>query len=94
MLGNSMNDRERQRKISIELLDSIFKDPGNGIFLGKERDFALSDPVINLWAGIRYDCIDYFKRNNVSWWNGSNDEPTGHLLSSQVACVNHLYFII
>jgi hypothetical protein len=47
-----------------------------------------------LWEGIRYDAVDYFKRNDIGWWQSSGDDlPTGHLLSSQIACVNHLYFI-
>jgi hypothetical protein len=83
--------REAQRKKAIDLRDEMFKDPGDGMFAGKKRDFVLSDPVLNLWAGIRYDAMDYFKSNAIAWWQGADDEPTGHLLSSQIACVNHLY---
>ncbi|OEU80443.1 MAG: hypothetical protein BA865_04050 [Desulfobacterales bacterium S5133MH4] len=37
--------------------------------------------------------MDYFERNHITWWMGDKkNEPTGHLLSSQVACINHLYF--
>lgn len=89
-----MTYREQQRQKLTSMREIFFKDPGNGIFYGKEREFALSDPIINLWEGIRHDAVDYFKRNNIGWWNGSGDDlPTGHLLSSQIACVNHLYFI-
>ena len=36
----------------------------------------------------------YFERNSIAWWMGDEkNEPTGHLLSSQVACINHLYFL-
>ncbi|MFH7326440.1 PGN_0703 family putative restriction endonuclease [Desulfurivibrio sp. C05AmB] len=89
-----MTYREQQRQKVTSIREAFFKDPGNGIFYGKEREFALSDPIINLWEGIRYDAVDYFKRNNIGWWQSSGDDlPTGHLLSSQIACVNHLYFI-
>ncbi|MBA7541128.1 hypothetical protein ES705_33435 [subsurface metagenome] len=81
-------DKERQK--AIEIRDKIFKDPGNGIFFGKEREFVLSEPELNLWEGIRQDAMDYFLKNNIAWWSGKG-EPTGHLLSSQVACLNHLY---
>jgi hypothetical protein len=81
-------DRERQK--AVEIRDKIFRDPGNGIFFGKEREFVLSEPELNLWEGIRQDAKEYFLKNGISWWSG-NDEPTGHLLSSQVACLNHLY---
>jgi hypothetical protein len=48
---------------------------------------------LNLWAGIREDAKLYFKKNSISWWDGTVDDPTGHLLSSQVACLNHLYSV-
>ena len=88
-----MSYREDQRKKAIFQMESVFKDPGNGIFFGKKRDFVLAEPIINLWEGIRRDSIDYFKQNKITWWNGADEEPTGHLLSSQIACINHLYFI-
>jgi len=89
-----MNYREQQRQKVTSMREAFFRDPGKGVFYGKEREFALSDPIINLWEGLRYDAVNYFKRNNIGWWQSSGDDlPTGHLLSSQIACVNHLYFI-
>jgi hypothetical protein len=32
--------REAQRKKAINLRDEIFKDPGDGMFFGKKRDFV------------------------------------------------------
>jgi hypothetical protein len=87
-----MNYREQQRERITKKREALFKDPGNGIFFGKKRDFVLSDPLINLWEGVRYDAVDYFRKNNITWWQGDIEEPTGHLLSSQIACLNHLYF--
>lgn len=86
-----MRYREEQRTKAISKMESFFKDPGFGVFSGKQRDFVLSDSRVNLWEGVREDAIDYFRRNQISWWRGANDEPTGHLLSSQIACLNHLY---
>jgi hypothetical protein len=77
----------------IGLRNDIFKDPGSGPFREKPREFVLSDPVLNLWDGIRQDAIEYFKNNQIQWWAGEGQDPTGHLLSSQIACVNHLYFL-
>lgn len=56
----------------------------------------------NLYASIRKQAIDYFKKHDIAWWlhlkeredrTGKSDlqhVPTGHLNSSQVACLNHL----
>jgi len=87
-----MNYKEQQRKRATGLRDEIFKDPGGGQFKSLDREFVLKDPSLNLWAGIREDAIDYFKRNNIPFWDSGN-EPTGHLLSSQIACINHLFFV-
>jgi len=88
-----MNYREQERKKAIGMRESLFKDSGNGIFSRKEREFVLKDPVLNLWKGIREDAQQYFKRNSIPWWKGDKDSPTGHLLFSQIACVNHLYYL-
>jgi len=88
-----MSYREEERKKTIKIRESLLKDPGNGLFFGKEREFVLNEPAINLWEGIREDALDYFKKNNISWWLGKKGDPTGHLLSSQIACLNHLYYL-
>ncbi len=46
---------------------------------------------------------NYFSDHNIKWWNGPFDAPKGkkpdgknitrHLVSSQIACINHLFFI-
>lgn len=83
-------ESERQRAIAGR--EKMFRDPGQGIFFDQERDFVLNDPTLNLWAGIRDDAIAYFDHHKISWWKGgSTNTPTGHLLSSQIACVNHLF---
>jgi hypothetical protein len=88
-----MSYRENERKKAVAFREALFRDPGAGIFSKKERDFVLQEPVLNLWAGIRDDVIRYFDENHVAWWMGKKkNEPTGHLLSSQVSCINHLYF--
>lgn len=83
---------EDQRKKVIDFRDDIFRDPGGGVFKKSEREFVLSEPALNIWAGVRQDAIDYFNRHGIPFWD-SGDVPTGHLLSSQIACVNHLYFV-
>jgi hypothetical protein len=87
-----MNFREQERKRIIAKRDLIFRDPGGGLYRNINRDFVLSDPVLNLWEGIRQDAIQYFRENKISWWGDQGNEVSGHLLSSQIACLNHLYF--
>ena len=67
-------------------------DKGNGYFMGKPRHFVLKDGMNNLYEPIRNDVLRYFKDNEISWWGG--DKPSGHTLSSQIACLNHLFAIM
>jgi len=85
--------REDQRQKAVQIRDLLFRDPGSGVFFGKPRDFVLKDPALNLWEGVREDARQYFASNGIQWWQGTKEDPTGHLLSSQVACVNHLYYL-
>lgn len=87
-----MDYKEKQRKKVIDFRNEVFKDPGGGLFKNLDREFVLKDPTLNLWAGIREDVIQYFSNNKIPFWD-SGCEPTGHLLSSQIACLNHLYFL-
>ncbi len=47
----------------------------------------------NLHKGIRQKSIEYFKKYNIAWWQCLNksNTPTGHLVSSQIHCLNHLF---
>jgi hypothetical protein len=85
--------REHQRRKAIEFRESNTSDPGGGIFIGIPREFLLINPALNLWEPIRFDAIKYFEKNRIRWWNGADHLPSGHLLSSQIACVNHLFFL-
>jgi len=95
-----MGYRDREKARIIPMRDSLFADAGGGLFSGSPREFVLADARLNLFEGTRAGAPAYFDRNNISWWKGTksdgdndagDDLPTGHLLSSQVACVNHLF---
>ena len=51
------------------------------------------DSLANLYAPIRQKALDYFKYNDIAWWRQDEDRyfPSGHLLSSQNHCLNHLF---
>jgi hypothetical protein len=71
---------------------SLFNgDNGSGIFKGKPYPFILKNNVNNLFQPIVPYVFDYFRNNSIAWWNG---KLTNHTLSSQVACLNHLFLIL
>lgn len=82
---------ERQRHLELIAKSFFGKDKGNGFFKGKQYPFVLRNGGNNLYEPILEDAIQYFKENNISWWGGTT--PTGHVLSSQIACLNHLFAI-
>lgn len=90
-----MNYKKSQSDRQVQLLKDhpeLFNyDKGNGCYKNTNYDFVLSDGENNLFKPIRKNVKHYFEDNNISWWGGSN--PTGHMLSSQMACLNHLFFI-
>lgn len=91
---HSITYREQQRGKAVALLGEIFKDPGGGEFAnGLKYPFVLQDASRNIWEGIRHNALAYFRNNNIPWWMSTPEMPTGHLLSSQIACVNHLYYV-
>ena len=84
-----LNYRETERQRSVRIRESLCEeDPGGGIYQKLPRDFVLIDPEKNLWTDIRKYTIDYFQKNKIVWWPGQSS-PTGHLLSSQISCLNH-----
>lgn len=90
--------RDAEEQIAINLLSELFEDdPGGGIFNGIPYTFVLQNRESNLWQGIREAAVAYFDKYDISWHKGSKDEPKngpeGHLLSSNVSCINHLFFL-
>ena len=52
--------------------------------------FILKNYKDNFIEQVCYDdVIKYFDENGIGWWSG--DVPTTHTLSSQIACINHLF---
>jgi len=80
---------ERKKAVTLLKKTSFFNgaEPG-GIMGGKPRRFALNDWTQNFWAKLKDKPINYFKKNGIDW---NVYAQQGHLLSSQVCCVNHLF---
>ncbi|MHB9031413.1 MAG: PGN_0703 family putative restriction endonuclease [Anaerolineae bacterium] len=75
---------------------SFFQGKCGGKFGRLNHDFILSDQFryLNLYPSIYSDALAYFNRNSIRWWRGDGDIVTNHTLSSQVACVNHLFWLM
>lgn len=81
-----------QEKKKVEALISagwFNGDLGNGCFEGRNYLFVLQNSDNNFYDPILDNAKEYFAKNNIGWWKGKT--PTGHALSSQLACVNHLF---
>ena len=87
-MGYIKDQREAQSK--------YYVDKGGGLFNDKAYDFVLKEDFTkdNLFNSIEANAIKYFKDNKIGWWRGKDSLPTNHMLSSQVACVNHLFWLI
>lgn len=84
---------EAQRSHAVQLTqlpgDPFNLGPANARFMGADREFVLQQSERNLYPTVRGSAQAYFAQNRIGWWGGQR--ITGHLLSSQVACVNHLF---
>lgn len=83
---------ERQQKL-INKPNLFGGTSGGGKFRGKEYLHILKNGKCNLYAPVIEDAIKYFKENGIGWWGGRKGIPTGNILSSQIACLNHLFAI-
>jgi hypothetical protein len=93
-----MSYYKTQLEKNIRLRDMLTGDPGQGLFFDIPRDFVLMKPELNIMEVSRDKVEKYFIGNGIPFWNTGEKrpkgviKPTGHMLSSQVACINHLFF--
>lgn len=83
--------REKQVSYYNDHLKGKVMNQGN--FRGKPREFVLQNGKDNLFDGIQSECLRYFDEKKISWWgeNKTKHIPSGHLVSSQIHCLNHLF---
>lgn len=92
-----MNYKERQKQHQINLLTNprifIPGTEGYGVFRKRPYPHILKNGKRNLYLPIIEDeeeVCKYFENNHIQWCGG---KITGNLLSSQIACLNHLFSI-
>jgi hypothetical protein len=90
--------QKQQRKKAIKLIEEkseiFYGGKSEKEESGSGHKFILMDYKKNFYQPIKEEVIEYFKQNNISWWGvkkGQPQQPTGHALSSQIACLNHLF---
>jgi hypothetical protein len=97
------NKNHRYKKHILKIVDKPVKWNGYELF------YYFENPELNILENIRKDVFEYFNNNKIRWWKISKDElhnyeglsdkelsrefPTGNMLSSQVSCINHLFFL-
>lgn len=89
------NYQEQQRAKAVKLISEsnkvFYGGVGGKYFMRSKRDFVLTNYQKNFYQPIKDEVIEYFDLNGINWWGGQ--KPTGHALSSQIACINHLFLI-
>ena len=93
--------KEKQKFIQLSLLkqaNGVFEDAkGCGVFDNNMYPYVLQekDCPKNLFKKIRGSVEKYFVDNDIVLWHTKKGQnmPTGHLLSSQIHCLNHLFAI-
>jgi hypothetical protein len=94
-------EKERVKAIGLIRNTNLFNGAKSGRIIrwkGKEypKDEIFLDGINNIYEPIRNDVIKYFLHNSIKFWHArnaseTNDKPSGHVLSSQVCCINHLF---
>lgn len=87
-----MNYKDQQKDYQQSLIGSshVFRgDKGGGEFRGTPYPFVLQEGNHNLYHSIVESALAYMNDNEIAWWGGC--APNGHILSSQIACFNHLF---
>ena len=87
-------EEEKPRQTRFKVTSKTFTEAARneGDYRGKPRPFCLplGHAEENLFSEIRAGALEYFERNHIKWHDGQGSNPSNHLCSSQVQCVNFL----
>src|SRR5690349_13991191 len=95
LIMGSFLDREKAEQTKFRANSPYFSAAArkHGEYRGAERDFCLplEQAKENLVPSIRDTARAYFNSRGIQWHDGRNGNPSNHLCSSQVCCVNFLF---
>ena len=97
-----IQQESRQRRLMRNKSDVFDGAEGELFFIKETWSWKPSTKIIrhtqstkNLFKDIRQAALTYFELNDIEWWRQSEEHyfPNGHVLSSQIHCLNHLFAI-
>ncbi|WP_282039348.1 PGN_0703 family putative restriction endonuclease [Saccharicrinis aurantiacus] len=93
MSNYKLHQRKLQTKRLLYDLPELFNNDTGGASFGNYKSliFVLQDGKNNLFNEITEDAVAYFKENDIAWWGDNEFYPPGHILSSQIQCLNYLF---
>lgn len=99
MTKDFLEEKKREQAAILKEYRASLFDNAKDIGYSKKNDewfdylIKPQDSAKNLYKGIRKEAIEYFKKYGIVWWQCLNKsyEPTGHMVSSQIHCLNHLF---
>ena len=95
-------ESERIKQTQLLGTDILYGAKGNGFYYDdkgaeKTAEYILKpeDSLKCFYHSIRTDMLEYFEKYDITWWKQYENRyfPSGHLLSSQNHCLNHLFHI-
>lgn len=91
----SFLQQEKIRQVFLKKTSPLFSDQAreDGLYKKKLHPFCvpLTHARENLFPGIRESAPQFFADHGIGWHIGENGNPSNHLCSSQVCCVNFLF---
>jgi hypothetical protein len=88
-------ESEKPKQAQFKASSRYFSDPArsDGLYKGQPRPFCLPLETAgqNLFPPIRKSAPAFFAAHKIKWHDGQNGQPSNHLCSSQVCCVNFLF---
>jgi hypothetical protein len=86
---------EKLKQIRFKATSPTFSEAAraDGLYKGKIHPFCLPPEfaVQNLYPPIRAEALAFFATHGITWHDGQNGNPSNHLCSSQVCCLNFLF---